>query len=73
MSFDDYETTLAHERRISRCRTCRARIVWLKTSAGKNMPCDADTVEPHDELFEYGRHVSHFTTCAQADQHRRPR
>lgn len=62
---------LAHERRITRCRTCQARIVWLKTAAGKNMPVDADSVEPGDETFEYGRHVSHFSTCKQADQHRR--
>lgn len=64
-------TTAAHERRITRCRTCQARIVWLKTAAGKNMPVDADSVEPGDETFEYGRHVSHFSTCKQADQHRR--
>lgn len=69
----DTDTTEAHERRITRCKTCRARIVWLQTATGKNMPVDADTVEPHDEIFEYGRHVSHFTTCPQAKQHRKPR
>ncbi|MBX6381466.1 MAG: hypothetical protein IRZ07_00625 [Microbispora sp.] len=63
--------SIEHERRITRCRTCQARIVWLKTAAGKNMPVDADSVEPGDETFEYGRHVSHFSTCKQADQHRR--
>jgi hypothetical protein len=69
--FDDTDTNLAHERRITRCKTCRARIVWLKTTSGANMPVDADTMEAHDEIFEYGRHVSHFSTCEQADQHRR--
>lgn len=72
MSFD-VDTTEAHEKRITRCRTCRARIVWLKTDAGKNMPTDADTVEPDDETFEQGRHVSHFATCPDSDQHRRAR
>jgi len=72
MSFDD-DTTEAHERRITRCRSCRARIIWLKTTAGKNMPVDADTVEPDDEEFDHERHVSHFATCPNSAQHRRSR
>lgn len=73
MSFDDYHTNEAHERRITRCRSCRAQIIWFKTPAGKNMPVDADTVEPEDEELDLERHVSHFRTCPQADQHRRNR
>lgn len=71
MSFLDDDTTEAHERRITRCNSCRARIVWLKTAAGKNMPVDADSVEPEDDEFDLSRHVSHFSTCQNADQHRR--
>ena len=58
-------TTEEHERRIKRCRefSCLARIVWLTTSAGKNMPVDADTVEPDDTEYDPERHVSHFKTC----------
>jgi len=67
------DTTEAHERRITRCKTCRAQIIWFKTEAGRNMPVDADTVEPEDDEYEPPRHVSHFATCAQAGQHRRPR
>ena len=67
------ETTEAHERRITRCTTCRARIIWLKTQAGRNMPTDADSVEPADEVFDSKKHISHFATCAQANQHRKPR
>ncbi len=70
MSFEE-DTTEAHERRIVRCRSCNARIIWFKTAAGKNMPVVADTVEPGDEKLELPRHVSHFATCPQADQHRR--
>lgn len=75
MSFEaDDETTEAHERRITRCKSCRARIIWLKTAAGKNMPVDADTVEPdHDEFDAAKGHVSHFSTCPDANKHRRPR
>ena len=28
----------------SKCRACGAPIVWIKTTAEKNMPCDADAV-----------------------------
>lgn len=73
MSFDDEDTTENHERRIVRCRSCRAKIIWFKTAAGKNMPVDSDTVEPDDEELDLSRHVSHFSTCPQADEHRKPR
>lgn len=26
------------------CRSCGARIVWIKTAAGKSMPCNADLI-----------------------------
>lgn len=61
----------AHERRIKRCRSCNARIIWFDLPSGKKMPVDADTVEPEDQEYEHGRHVSHFSTCPQAGQHRR--
>lgn len=72
MSFDD-DTTEAHERRITRCRSCRARIIFLPTAAGGRMPVDADTVEAEDDEFDHKRHVSHFRTCKDADKFRRPR
>lgn len=52
------------------CRSCGAQIVWMKTAAGKNMPVDAETVEHGDEQFDSKRHVSHFSTCPNAAQHR---
>jgi len=73
MSFDTEDTTEAQERRIRRCRSCRAEIIWLPTAAGKNMPTDAHSVKPDDDEFEPGRHVSHFSTCKNADMHRRTR
>jgi len=72
VSFEE-TTNEAHERRIVRCRTCRAKIIWFKTEAGKNMPVDADTVEPDDTELDLSRHVSHFATCPDRDQHLRPR
>jgi len=41
---------------------------------GRNdMPVDADTVEPEDDELDLPRHVSHFSTCPNADQHRKSR
>lgn len=72
MSFD-VDTTAEHERRIVRCRACRQRIIFLETATGKTMPCDADSVEPEDTIYEHGRHISHFSTCKDPDRFRRPR
>jgi hypothetical protein len=74
MGFEE-ATTEEHERRIRRCRSesCRARIIWLKTVDGKNMPTDADSVKPEDTEFDPKRHVSHFSTCKDPDHHRKPR
>lgn len=75
--FDDAEeTTEEHERRIVRCSSCRARIVWLKTAKGRNMPVDADTVKPEDTIFQpsgEGDHISPLATCPNADKHRKKR
>jgi hypothetical protein len=74
MSFEDIDdTNEAHERRITRCRSCNARIIFLETASGKRMPCEADSVEPDDQEFDPKRHESHFAKCPKADQHRRPR
>ena len=70
MSFEE-STTEAHERRIVRCTSCRAQIIWFKTAAGHNMPVDADTVEPDDTEYSPPRHISHFATCPNARHHRK--
>lgn len=77
MSFEDAadneQLLEAHERRIKRCRSCNARIIFLPTPAGKLCPTDADTVEPQDDTFVWSRHVSHFTTCTDPNKHRKSR
>lgn len=45
---------------MATCSTCRAPIRWIETERGRRMPVDLDG-------------VSHFVTCVDADQHRRPR
>jgi hypothetical protein len=64
-------TTEAHEKRITRCKGCNARIIFLETSSGKRMPVDADTVDPSEEAFVPGKHKSHFATCSKAGDFRR--
>lgn len=70
MSFEDLDdTTEEHERRIMRCKACNAMIIFLQSPNTPNkVPTDADTVEPHDEIFEHGRHVNHFTTCSDPNR-----
>ena len=58
-----------------RCRSCGAPIVWFCTKNGKRMPVDAETTQPTDaeHQLDLKRHRSHFSTCPDADKHRRPR
>lgn len=53
------------------CASCKAEIVFLRTPANKKMPVNADTVQDTDDLYEHGRHVSHWSTCTHADRHRK--
>lgn len=55
-----------------RCRSCGADIVWITTVAGKHAPCDKRkrSVTTVDGRTVVG-HESHFSTCRNADQHRR--
>lgn len=63
---------MAHEPSdVVACRSCGEDIVFLQTVNGKRIPVNADTVNPGDTVFEYGRHVSHFTTCDQPDRFRK--
>jgi hypothetical protein len=54
----------------TQCRepSCRARIVYLRTPAGKNMPVDADSVLAEDATYDAKRHVSHFKTCKKPNR-----
>lgn len=46
------------------CGRCGAEIVWLQMpGSGKWNPANAESVNPGDTEFQWGRHVSHLTTC----------
>ena len=59
------------------CETCGARIVMMRTVTGSRMPVNRDSLpEVFSRNVEYSAgagHVSHFATCPQAAQHRRPK
>jgi hypothetical protein len=56
---------------VAVCSGCGKGIVWLKTAAGKNMPVDIETTKREDKEFDTSRHVSHFSTCAEAARFRK--
>jgi hypothetical protein len=62
----------------SYCKTCGAKIMWVTTKDGKNMPLDTPG-EPRIVLDEKNvahvvrTFISHFATCPEADQHRKKR
>ena len=72
---------------MAKCRTCQQEIVWGRTESGKRVPLDppekrfirmdmleglAGVGRAEDEFCMVETHVSHFATCPQADQHRKP-
>lgn len=56
------------------CRSCDAPIVWIKSPAGKSIPCDPPVLSVVTDAGEVVRgRISHFATCPNAAQHRKPR
>jgi hypothetical protein len=64
-------TNSADDPRIVPCRGCGAPIIFLPTERGSLCPTDAATVAPTDKLFAWGRHISHFKTCPEANVFRK--
>lgn len=46
------------------CRSCSARIFWVRLPSGKNAPYDSKPYEKD------GQPVNHFATCPNAKAHR---
>ncbi|MFO1465830.1 MAG: hypothetical protein U1F35_05225 [Steroidobacteraceae bacterium] len=59
----------------ARCTSCGAEIVWFRTKKGNKMPVNEETTLPTDreDQLDLKRHKSHFATCPNSEQHRRPR
>lgn len=69
---------------MSLCKTCQAPVLWVKTEGGKNIPLDGKKVANGNIDMIGGlayvvppdgsdRYISHFVTCPQAEEHRRPK
>jgi len=57
---------------MATCRSCGAEITWMKTSGGKNIPVDAETVEDEGAtIFDPDTMTTHFETCPDADKFRK--
>lgn len=67
------------------CSSCGKNILWTVTEAGKRMPVDAEPTgkatvlvrNPADPETPISKqrdiYISHFATCANAAQHRKPK
>ncbi len=60
---------------LTYCTACSEPIVFVNTKNGKQMPVDTDSISEAEKelavkgegfLFDFGRHVSHFSTCPEA-------
>lgn len=74
---------------MPKCSSCGAEIIWCVTVEGKRMPVDrAPSTRGNMQLLEQGDgpplarvaiepfpylYLSHFATCPNASQHRKPR
>jgi len=57
---------------MASCKSCGAAIVWMKTSSGKNIPVDADSIKDHTlTIFDPRVMVAHFTTCPDSSRWRK--
>lgn len=57
---------------MSNCRSCGAKIIWIATKTGKKMPVNWDQEIETETEFDPERMESHFATCKQADEWRKP-
>lgn len=69
---------------MSKCKSCKAEIIWGKTKKDKWIPINFDSLsstdlrylqvanaEQNPILFRYGEHISHYATCPEADKFRK--
>lgn len=77
--------TMVPPRRVTRCRTCDAQIVWAVSTSDRAIPMDAAPAEDGQFVIVEGvarppelwdppdlpRYRSHFVTCPDADRHRK--
>jgi hypothetical protein len=63
--------------KFTNCRSCGAKIVFLLTQKGRNIPVNPNLDKPehkvrdNDMYLDTQRHISHFATCPNASKHRK--
>jgi len=55
----------------AKCKSCKAKIFFIETSKGKQMPIDADPDEKGNIEIDGLKYRSHFATCPQAKEWRK--
>lgn len=65
---------------MSKCRSCDAEILWVELASGRRMPLDVASKQTRIVVTNGDRgtvhsatYLSHFATCPNADQHRKPK
>lgn len=56
---------------IAKCKSCGAEIVYLQTKKGNNIPCNANTVDSEDVIYDSKKHRTHFSDCPDAIKFRK--
>ena len=56
------------------CNSCGAKIIFMKTTAGKYIPIDFSSAHNNKitaaDIFDSKKYTSHFATCPNASKHR---
>lgn len=59
---------------MSKCKSCGAEIIWVKTNSGQSIACNPKPVYKYVFRFAAGGVLEltpHSATCQAANQHRR--
>lgn len=66
--------TESFKRVITQCRSCGKQIVWFKTSAGRVIPVNAESIAPDaGEVFDPDKMTTHFADCTESKIWRKPK
>jgi len=56
---------------IQHCRSCNAEILFVETAKGHMMPVNYKPEFENDKEYDKTKHISHFSTCPEADKFRK--
>lgn len=68
--------------KMANCRSCNHEIYFCKTSQGKPIPVNSESLSEEEKqkikngdevTFIYGHHIAHFATCKDASKFRKPK